>query len=97
MVAPHAGARIEIPQKFFDAYCIASLPTRERGLKSAGRYSPYMRYASLPTRERGLKYLYNQMHGIQDWSLPTRERGLKSRRSYEFYLCHGRSPRGSAD
>ena len=33
----------------------ASLPTRERGLKPAGRHRPAPR--SLPTRERGLKRL----------------------------------------
>ncbi len=56
MVAPFAGAWIEIMFDY-DKMCLGeSLPSRERGLKyyftlDGGNLTP-----SLPSRERGLKY-----------------------------------------
>ena len=58
-VAPYAGAWIEIviaPR--FESFH-ASLPTRERGLKSFAEVSTDKFGRSLPTRERGLKFLPN--------------------------------------
>ena len=56
---------------------VLSLPSRERGLKSAGPFVQVDGGVSLPSRERGLK----SGSGIDDvgdvLSLPSRERGLK--------------------
>ena len=60
MVAPCAGAWIEIILRPMDGIITWSLPVRERGLKyptgTLGDYIP----RSLPVRERGLKY---PLHG----------------------------------
>ena len=58
LVAPYAGAWIEI-EYGSDAYFVKmSLPTRERGLKLIGGLRIHIKNASLPTRERGLKLCY---------------------------------------
>ena len=56
MVAPLAGAWIEIPRKFLEQRrLIRSLPSRERGLKFAKLLRCILIGGSLPSRERGLK------------------------------------------
>ena len=55
-VAPLAGAWIEILSKFpHVAFPVASLPSRERGLKLLSPVPARKRLMSLPSRERGLK------------------------------------------
>ena len=56
-----------------------SLPSRERGLKSAVANSQAGLVMSLPSRERGLKYFEVHGEALQSASLPSRERGLKCR------------------
>ena len=56
-VAPLAGAWIEIcPWQHWDYHESASLPSRERGLKSILPITVTSDSMSLPSRERGLKY-----------------------------------------
>ena len=55
VVAPYTGAWIEIRGGFSSIGFIKSLPTRERGLKSARQAKAVDSPWSLPTRERGLK------------------------------------------
>ena len=57
MVAPLAGAWIEIPMFGKKADDKMSLPSRERGLKSLLPVRPTQQRRSLPSRERGLKSL----------------------------------------
>ena len=78
LVAPHAGAWIEIPSGCLASPFSTSLPTRERGLKCIKSQTIIESRTSLPTRERGLKYLYHCLTSGIKQSLPTRERGLKS-------------------
>ena len=76
----------------------ASLPTRERGLKSVLVLHLDGCIRSLPTRERGLKSLQPVKFRFIIASLPTRERGLKSQApllSAQFQP--GRSLHGSVD
>ena len=47
-----------------------SLPTRERGLKSAGGAVGVEEYKSLPTRERGLKYTLVPVERCRDHVAP---------------------------
>ena len=58
IVAPHAGAWIEIPGSTTPTRASrSSLPMRERGLKYAGSWAGVRSCCwSLPMRERGLKY-----------------------------------------
>ena len=55
MVAPYAGAWIEIVWWTRLAEEGGSLPTRERGLKYRSDDLGVRKFKSLPTRERGLK------------------------------------------
>ena len=77
-VAPFTGAWIEIrlwPGR--GRLCSESLPSRERGLKSAGRIRSPLGWPVAPFTGRGLKYkVYNLLFRIS-LSLPSRERGLK--------------------
>ena len=59
IVAPHAGAWIEIDIYLALGDCAKSLPTRERGLKSNKYTCSFNALLSLPTRERGLKCPYH--------------------------------------
>ena len=54
-VAPFAGARIEMAWERSGNTRRKSLPSRERGLKSAKHVKKFHRVSSLPSRERGLK------------------------------------------
>ena len=56
MVAPFAGAWIEIMRTKSTSSKILSLPSRERGLKFEECPENYARCESLPSRERGLKF-----------------------------------------
>ena len=57
MVAPFAGAWIEIRVGDVVSLTFKSLPSRERGLKSPAVFSVLFGNCwSLPSRERGLKY-----------------------------------------
>ena len=55
MVAPFAGAWIEISSDFVARHSNASLPSRERGLKLNDKRNADAVSLSLPSRERGLK------------------------------------------
>ena len=58
LVAPFAGAWIEIPEdKDAKMKELESLPSRERGLKCQDKSKDRKQYKSLPSRERGLKSL----------------------------------------
>gem|GEM_PF-172715 len=56
-VAPFAGAWIEIVNLGGCYILVASLPSRERGLKFVAVGAQTNSFASLPSRERGLKFL----------------------------------------
>ena len=56
VVAPFAGAWIEICAPFTFSTSFTSLPSRERGLKYAFDKDCVDFKASLPSRERGLKF-----------------------------------------
>ena len=56
IVAPLAGAWIEISAFRGSRLSIASLPSRERGLKLDNKFKVGAAKESLPSRERGLKY-----------------------------------------
>ena len=60
-VAPFAGAWIEIHQRAMLHDYMASLPSRERGLKFEDCDDLFGCYMSLPSRERGLKYYLDDM------------------------------------
>ena len=55
IVAPLAGAWIEISAFRGSRLSIASLPSRERGLKLDNKFKVGAAKESLPSRERGLK------------------------------------------
>ena len=55
LVAPHAGAWIEMKRKASVKSVPMSLPMRERGLKFAMTEQAKAQTQSLPMRERGLK------------------------------------------
>ena len=77
VVAPFAGARIEIVKITVHRYLKLSLPSRERGLKSYNVGNNFYGSKSLPSRERGLKLCSTKRHEWHQQSLPSRERGLK--------------------
>ena len=77
VVAPLAGAWIEILGVGYGEYKHVSLPSRERGLKLSQLQTDYNEVLSLPSRERGLKYACYNFVQVLYWSLPSRERGLK--------------------
>ena len=62
LVAPLAGAWIEILEQLRAIHGILSLPSRERGLKSYGIGENGDKNQSLPSRERGLKFTM-----IENW------------------------------
>ena len=78
-VAPFTGAWIEMPYLGSGCAIAASLPSRERGLKSRVIADSLDAVGSLPSRERGLKFLHHELKTDRVVSLPSRERGLKSR------------------
>ena len=55
VVAPHAGAWIEMLRREKEKRKIPSRPTRARGLKSSRIYAQNASMLSRPTRARGLK------------------------------------------
>ena len=57
MVAPFAGAWIEMKKWLHGKLMLQSLPSRERGLKSPIENDNSGKLSSLPSRERGLKFL----------------------------------------
>src|SRR3990172_9380248 len=87
VVAPPAGAWIEIPRRPGCNRAAPSLPPRERGLKCGLRALVACLRLSLPPRERGLKYRPARAESSPNASLPPRERGLK----YDGRL-HGDQP-----
>ena len=58
LVAPFAGAWIEICRSDAWSVAILSLPSRERGLKYLQKAGHLHSVWSLPSRERGLKSVY---------------------------------------
>ena len=89
-VAPFTGAWIEIGSRGSAAVWDASLPSRERGLKSPTLARIGEHGQSLPSRERGLKSLDRKRKYRFGLSLPSRERGLKSGPS-SWLECGGAS------
>ena len=77
IVAPFAGAWIEIAVPLLLMAVFASLPLRERGLKYNKPQLSDSDIMSLPLRERGLKYNKERYDAGKRLSLPLRERGLK--------------------
>ena len=77
LVAPFAGAWIEIFYIVKKGYFTLSLPSRERGLKSIDLDGQEATIQSLPSRERGLKFVAGILLFEFLLSLPSRERGLK--------------------
>ena len=77
LVAPFAGAWIEISEEETNPWSVLSLPSRERGLKFRKRREQDMERPSLPSRERGLKCKMRNNAIKKYRSLPSRERGLK--------------------
>ena len=77
MVAPFTGAWIEISMQGLFQELSKSLPSRERGLKSARSGVRVNSLQSLPSRERGLKSVLAKIVLSFTKSLPSRERGLK--------------------
>ena len=77
VVAPCAGAWIEMAGQRWTTWSGWSLPVRERGLKCCWLAVVQMVLMSLPVRERGLKYNYQSFPFFVRESLPVRERGLK--------------------
>ena len=97
MVAPFTGAWIEICIILHYFGCVASLPSRERGLKYERGHVLGGSYESLPSRERGLKSETAQNQVCTRSSLPSRERGLKSHVHGLAVTHESRSLHGSVD
>ena len=74
-----------------------SLPSRERGLKSALTRVGQDDLQSLPSRERGLKSGPFGSSPLAWGSLPSRERGLKLEVDITPLPSTGRSLHGSVD
>ena len=64
-VAPFAGAWIETHENAIITRGIASLPSRERGLKLGIQHTVIRIAESLPSRERGLKHEVPEYVGSQ--------------------------------
>ena len=78
LVAPFAGAWIEIWTKFKELVWFLSHPSRVRGLKSLFCAINYWYgVKSHPSRVRGLKYLLPYLDNLLQGSHPSRVRGLK--------------------
>ena len=77
IVAPLAGAWLEISAFRGSRLSIASLHSRERGLKLDNKFKVGAAKESLPSRERGLKSHDRENRKRDLQSLPSRERGLK--------------------
>ena len=76
----------------------ASLPTRERGLKSYAHFAALTYWASLPTRERGLKSLVPISQSTDTPVAPHAGAWIEiGDRAADYYNPRGRSPRGSVD
>ena len=88
MVAPCAGAWIEIASFFDRSSRQVSLPVRERGLKLKKPLIETGWTRSLPVRERGLKLHVSMDYLVGNKSLPVRERGLKLNVGAEKRLFH---------
>ena len=98
IVAPLAGAWIEISAFRGSRLSIASLPSRERGLKSVC-YNVYVdKWMSLPSRERGLKYGYGQKRNVRGAVAPLAGAWIEIPSIKEGeQMAKRRSPRGSVD
>ena len=78
LVAPHAGAWIEIPSGCLASPFSSSLPTRERGLKFITPCIFPEDILVAPHAGAWIEIQKNYPHMDKIWeSLPTRERGLK--------------------
>ena len=77
LVAPHAGAWIEMSRLLKQSGSLRSRPTRARGLKFHGAACRLLVRLSRPTRARGLKYADGKIFRRKRLSRPTRARGLK--------------------
>ena len=78
MVAPFAGAWIEITMQIFPSSLSRVAPFAGAWIEICTQTWHNNRlFLSLPSRERGLKYMVNtaELRGVM--SLPSRERGLK--------------------
>ena len=98
MVAPLAGAWIEISINSMMMVSSMSLPSRERGLKYPSGLQVPVHLLSLPSRERGLK-----LEAEKDYILAFDVAPLAGA-WIEIYIaikkgnvCSRRSPRGSVD
>ena len=98
-VAPLAGAWIEIVSVVADiAKRIASLPSRERGLKSAHCKILPMERLSLPSRERGLKYQLSFFYLLSGVVAPLAGAWIEIKQVCILMMNRScRSPRGSVD
>ena len=80
LVAPFAGAWIEIAREQPDKYFGSVAPFAGAWIEMRKRCSPRYQSRSLPSRERGLKCRRNGESARRIPSLPSRERGLKLHR-----------------
>ena len=79
LVAPHAGAWIEIIEYLVnDMAALLSLPTRERGLKLVEIRIEGSKIIVAPHAGAWIEILNLETIFCNESSLPTRERGLKS-------------------
>mgnify|MGYP006988204478 CR=1 FL=1 len=97
LVAPFAGAWIEIELEQVFEQIDLSLPSRERGLKFRLKLKNIILLTSLPSRERGLKSHSQWNTERVSLSLPSRERGLKFPVLFDEEISDSRSLRGSVD
>ena len=98
MVAPLAGAWIEIFAMLLRSQATSSLPSRERGLKFDFTIVKVENKLSLPSRERGLKSFYlNNLCRIR-LVAPLAGAWIEICGCIITVAIHfGRSPRGSVD
>ena len=98
LVAPHAGAWIEITKR----QCCADgafevAPTRGRGLKYFYQLLCLKLNIVAPTRGRGLKLHLTFVERSLLFVAPTRGRGLKLRLRRENFIYAWSPPRGGVD
>ena len=97
-VAPLAGAWIEIPSAAPPPRPLASLHSRERGLKSLPSLPFVPSLPSLPSRERGLKYEQFRKGAAACFVAPLAGAWIEIERlSVTWQRNTRRSPRGSVD
>ena len=98
LVAPLAGAWIEIERRSVGVPEIGSLPSRERGLKCRRMYQPGQAGSVAPLAGAWIEiFAFELEQQEREPSLPSRERGLKSLFFTLAQPGRGRSPRGSVD